>query len=149
MLLEKASACTGPPPEVPDEEPGEEVRLADVVCYLLAPARSGFYLSRSRLGWIARAAGTRIPFGSRFEVARNLLAAAGESGRVKEVLTSLRGEVTVWERAYRRWSAEHLGWAPLACRWLLRIARTREMLGRLDTLLDSPLVLEYTDEERG
>ncbi|MEK7441426.1 MAG: molecular chaperone TorD family protein, partial [Chloroflexota bacterium] len=57
----------------------DEIRLRDIVRFFLAPARCGMFLSRSRLGQIGKSLGTRLPFGSRFEVAESLFASAGEA----------------------------------------------------------------------
>ena len=53
------------------EKSSEELRhlTADIVRFFLAPARCGMFLSRSRMGQMARALQMRLPFGSRFEVA--------------------------------------------------------------------------------
>ncbi|MDQ5871546.1 MAG: molecular chaperone TorD family protein, partial [Acidobacteriota bacterium] len=79
----------GGAPESTDPEEEEEVGLSHVVRFLLAPARSGLFLSRAKLGQLARAAGMRLPFGSRFDVARMLFQTAGETGNVERVLDRL------------------------------------------------------------
>ena len=145
-LLEEASACSGPPPESPEEEPGEEVRLADIVRYLLAPARSGLFLSRSKLGGIARTAGMRIPFGSRWDVAETLFSAAGESDHAPQVLKLLQEEAAVWGEAYRRCSADQPAWAPFASRWLDRIGRTHRKLAGMREMVKNPPKLELVDD---
>jgi len=127
----------------------EEVGLSDVVRFLLAPARSGFFLSRARLGQLARAAGMRLPFGSRFDVARMLYQTAGEESRVGTVLDLLGAELAVWEAAYRAWAEEHRRWAPLAARWLHRTGETRRMIGQMRKILEHPPELEYTDGRSG
>ena len=130
-------------------DPDEEVGLSHIVRFLLAPARSGFFLSRSRLGQLARAAGMRLPFGSRFDVARMLLQTAGEEGKVGTVLDLLGGELTLWEAPYRAWAEEHRRWAPLAVRWLHRTGETRRMIEQMREILENPPELEYTDRRSG
>jgi TorA maturation chaperone TorD len=147
MLLQEAAVRADPPPEPPeDTDPEGEVGLSHIVRYLLAPARSGLFLSRSRIGWIARRAGMRIPFGSRWEVAETLFSAAGESGCVPEVLKLLREETDAWEGAYRKLFAQHPHWAPFARRWLERIAKTQRKLAGMREMLSHPIELEPVDD---
>ncbi len=131
----------------PDLETGpeteEEVGLSRVLRFLLAPAASGFFLSRSRLGALARAAGLRLPFGSRFDVARSLFEAAGECGRVERVLAALSAEAEAWDAAYAAYARERASWRPSAAVWRGRIAATRERLAEMARLLENPLELEY------
>ena len=127
----------------------EEVGLSHIVRFLLAPARSGLFLSRARLGQLARAAGMRLPFGSRFDVARMLYQTAGEGGKVGTVLDLLGAELAVWEAAYRAWAEEHRRWAPLAARWLHRTGETGRMIAQMRKILENPPELEYTDGRSG
>src|SRR5262249_45407638 len=93
---------------LPEFEGDEEIGLSRVVRRLLAPAESGFFLSRSRLGALALEAGLRLPFGSRHDVARALFEAAGESGRVGTVLGAIGEEADSWDAAYH--AIGHAGW---------------------------------------
>jgi TorA maturation chaperone TorD len=145
-------AIGGSPAAVPEDlaavleersETEEEVGLSRVVRFLLAPAASGFFLSRSRLGALALEAGLRLPFGSRFDVARALFEAAGESGRVEPVLAALSREAEAWDAAYAALAGEHASWQARAVAWRSRIAATRERLTEMRQILDSPLELEY------
>ena len=79
----------------------DEVTLGRIVRFFLAPARCGMFLSRGRLGYIARGLDTRLPFGSRFEVARSLFQATGEGDRLNELLRLLEQEVEAWESLSR------------------------------------------------
>jgi TorA maturation chaperone TorD len=126
-----------------DSDDEEEVGLSRVVRFLLAPAASGLFLSRSRLGALALEAGLRLPFGSRFDVARSLFEAAGENGRVEPVLEALSREAESWDAAYTAQAREHASWRMRAAVWRGRIAATRERLTEMARLLDSPLELEY------
>ena len=109
-------------------EPEEEVGLREIIRFLLVPARCGLFLSRARLGKIAKALGARLPFGSRFEVAENLFATAGESGLAGELLERLGAEVVIWEARYREWVGQYPAWAAFAGQWLERVETTRRML---------------------
>ncbi len=126
-----------------DSEPEEEVGLSRIVRFLLAPAASGFFLSRSRLGALALEAGLRLPFGSRFDVARALFEASGESGRVEPVLAALSREAEAWDASFAASAREHPSWQSRADAWRGRIATTREKLAEMGRLLDTPLELEY------
>jgi hypothetical protein len=126
-----------------DSENEEEVGLSRIVRFLLAPAASGFFLSRSRLGALALEAGLRLPFGSRFDVARALFEAAGESGRVEPVLAAISREAEAWDAAYAAHAREYTSWRTRAAVWRSRIAATRERLKEMRQVLESPLELEY------
>ena len=128
-----------------DTTVAEEIGLSQVVRFLLAPARSGIFLSRAKLGHVARAAGMRLPFGSRFDVAHLLFQTAGESGKVATVLDLLGDEVAAWEIAYRTWSAKPSRWAPTAARWLGRTGETCRRLGEMRELLENPPELEFVN----
>ena len=149
-LLGRATAALEPlDPDSGEEnrttDPAEEVRLFDVVRYLLSPAECGFFLSRSRLGRIAREIGLRLPFNSRFDVAQNLFASAGEAGRVPELLGSLERERDDWDGAYEELARAKPGWAAFAALWRRRSASARERLAGMEDLLARPLDLEYSD----
>ena len=130
----------------PDEE--EEIGLWEVVHFLLAPARSGIFLSRAKLGHLAKAAGMRLPFGSRFDVAHLLFQTAGESGKVGVILDRLEEELTAWETEYRAWAAEHPRWTAASVPWLERTAETRRRLGQMREVLENPPQLESVSPER-
>jgi hypothetical protein len=115
-----------------------EVRLFDVVRYLLTPAECGFFLSRSRLGRMAREIGLRLPFSARFDVAENLFASAGEAERVRELLAALERERESWEAAYEALAREHPGWAAFSALWRGRTAGARDRLSEMENLLSSP-----------
>ena len=125
----------------------DEVRLRDIVRFFLAPARCGVFLSRSRLGQLAKALGVRLPFGSRFEVAEMLFESAGESGQVAELLRALGAEVEQWAAAYRAWVAEYPAWQLIAVDWLERIDSARQTLTGMREILESPPELEYEEAQ--
>jgi TorA maturation chaperone TorD len=131
-----------------EEEEEEEIGLSHVVRFLLSPARSGLFLSRAKVGQLARTAGMRLPFGSRFDVAHRFFESAGESGNVATVLNLLEKELTAWEAEYRAWTGPHPRWAPAAARWLARTAETRRRLGEMRGILENPPELEYVNEPR-
>lgn len=126
----------------------DELDLSAVVRRLLAPAVSGFFISRSRLGAVALEAGMRLPFGSRYEVARSLFEAAGESGRVERVLDGLRGEARAWEEAYAALAQAHPGWSRTAAKWRGRLGATLDLLSEMGRILDTPIEVEYGNGEQ-
>jgi hypothetical protein len=130
-------------------EPDDELDLSRVVRFFLAPAACGLFLSRSRLGGLALEAGLRLPFGSRFEVARALFEAAGESGRVGPVLDALSAEAEAWDSAYAVLGRDHASWETRAAAWRRRLAATTERLAEMRGILESPLALEYERESEG
>ena len=137
LMLDVPELVAGRESAVPGEEE-EEIGLSQVVRFLLAPARSGLFLSRAKLGQLARAAGMRLPFGSRFDVARLLFQTAGESGKVELVLDRLGEELDTWEAAYRGWTGEHPRWSPASNRWLQRTGDTRRRLAEMREILENP-----------
>ena len=130
-------------------EPDDELDLSRVVRFFLAPAACGLFLSRSRLGGLALEAGLRLPFGSRFDVARALFEAAGELGRVGPVLDALSAEVEAWDTAYAALARDHASWQTRAGAWRLRLGATKERLAEMRLTLDTPLELEIERKSGG
>ena len=130
-------------------EPDDELDLSRVVRFFLAPAACGLFLSRSRLGGLALEAGLRLPFGSRFEVARALFEAAGEWDRVGPVLDALAAEVEAWDTAYSALARDHALWETRAGAWRLRLGATKERLAEMRLTLDIPLEPEIERKSGG
>lgn len=130
-------------------EPDDEVDLSRIVRFFLAPAACGLFLSRSRLGALALEAGLRLPFGSRFDVARALFEAAGESGRVGPVLDALSAEAEAWDAAYLALASDHASWRESATTWRRRLEATRERLAEMRRILESPLEVAYERKSDG
>jgi TorA maturation chaperone TorD len=120
-----------PPGPVASEDADEESDLFSLIQFLLAPAASGFFLSRSRLGSLALEAGLRLPFASRFETARALLEAAGECSRVEQVLEGLGREAQGWDAAYASLALAHVSWRSRAAVWRSRLAATGARLAQM------------------
>ena len=116
------------PPFAAEVGADEEVRLRDLVRFLLAPARCGMFLSRARFGRIARGLGMRLPFGSRFEVAEWLFSSAGQNSLLPGLITALRAEAVAAEGEYTRWAERWPLWRPAALYW---IDRVRDMCSTL------------------
>ena len=127
----------------------EEPDLFGLIRFLLAPAASGLFLSRSRLGSLAIEAGLRLPFASRFDTARALLEAAGECGRVEQVIEGLRSEARAWDEAFASLAAAHPFWRSRAAEWLGRLAATRARLERMGEAARGPLPAELGREFTG
>ena len=131
--------------ECPVRDPQAEVGLRDIVRFFLAPARCGMFLSRSRIGQMARALGMRLPFGSRFEVAERLFEGAGDTGTIGELLRLLGAEIDRWDTAYRAWWAAYPVWQPFAAQWLERVDAARYTLTEMRQVLERQPELESTD----
>lgn len=119
------------------ESPSEdEVRLRDIVRFLMAAARCGIFLSRSRLGLWTQSLGSRQPFAARFNVAESMFETAGELGKVDVLLGMLAAEATLWQKAYQAWGLQHPAWQAFALPWLERIEATNQLLNRMQENLD-------------
>ncbi len=123
----------------------EDIRLHDILQFLLAPARCGMFLSRSRLGEWGRVLGLPLPFSSRYDVAESLFAAAGQSGQVEALLDRLAQEAEAWERAYQTWAKADPTWAGFSAAWIERIQVALGLLNEMQGLLSQPLELEVHD----
>ena len=110
----------------------DEVRLRHIVRFFLTPALCGVFLSRSRLGQMAKELGGRLPFGSRFEVAEMLFTYAGGGvEQLGQLLNALETEVAAWATAYRGWAEKHPAWRPVAEMWLARTAEAARQLSAM------------------
>lgn len=114
--------------------PQEELSLRDLVRFFLAPAQCGVFLSRSRLGQMAKELGMRLPFGSRFEVAEMLFTSAGEAEQIELLLTALETEVSAWAATYQSWARQ---W-PFAGTWLARTTDAARALAEMRALATTP-----------
>jgi hypothetical protein len=84
----------------------EEWSTRGVVRYLLAPARSGIFLTRARLGLWARALGVPVAFGDRVQLGAALLENAGALNQIETVFDWLRAEAEAWDAAYAAWQTQ-------------------------------------------
>ncbi len=125
---------------ITNNSPDEELRLKDILRFFLTPARCGVFLSRARLGQMAKPMGLRLPFGSRWEVAEALFMAAGESGQTLGLLQMLGVEVTAWAQAYRQWAETCPSWQPHAGDWLSRTEIALQTLTQLNTIVTTESV---------
>lgn len=114
----------------------EEVSLRDIARFFLAPAKCGMFLSRSRLGQMAKESGMRLPFGSRFDVAEMLFASAGEAGQIESLIDALKSEVEAWASEYRAWAEKHPAWRPFAEAWLARTADSTRTLAEMKRIVE-------------
>jgi TorA maturation chaperone TorD len=144
------------PDEPPDDSVGVsglspgaegEIRLSDVLRFLLTPARCGFFLSRGRIGQLARGAGLRIPFGSRFDVARSVFEQAGEEATVDGLILLLGQERDEWEHSFEELSRRYPGWSGHGRFWKARLEGTRQALTTMRGIVQSPPEWEYREKE--
>ncbi len=117
----------------------DEVRLRDLVLFFLAPARCGIFLSRSRLGQIGKVLGTRLPFGSRFEVAESLFASAGEAEILDRLISALKDEVDTWASEYQNWAEKYPTWKPFGEVWLSRTMNATRTLEGMREMMETIL----------
>lgn len=127
----------------------EELGLGEVIRFLLAPARCGFFLSRGRIREMGHDAGVELSFGSRFELARRFFEAAGQGGVVGGLIDRLTREVDEWDAAYREIARDAPSWRPWAAAWLRRLDRTRESFRAMRGIVESPPEWEYEEPTSG
>jgi TorA maturation chaperone TorD len=124
------------PPISLSDSADDEISLRDLVRFFLAPARCGVFLSRARLGQMAKSFGMRLPFGSRFEVAETLLLSAGEAGQIVPLLAALGAEIKIWQAEYLRWGEAQPNWKSAAERWLARTSKAMAQLADMQRLVE-------------
>lgn len=131
-VLAHHDAITPLPEPLPEIRPGspvdDELTLNRVVQQLTVPARSGWFLSRARLGHWARALGIPLPFTSRRQIALSLFDAAGVAGEVTALLDTLAAEAHVWLQTYRQWIADAPAYEPWGRVWVDRLSNTLRAL---------------------
>jgi len=124
--------------DVDDE--AREVRLKDIVRFLLLAERSGLFLSRARIGYLANRLGIRLPFLPRLMLGELLFTAAGEEGRLDDLMALLRDEIAGWREAYadvaRAWPA----WSDYAELWGVRLTNSATLLDGMRRIIeDNPI----------
>jgi TorA maturation chaperone TorD len=110
----------------------DEVSLGAIVRYFLTPARCGLFLSRARLGALARELGIGLPFGSRFDVARQLFAACGGAGALPSLLGQLRAAIAPWSREYQACARRYPVWQTDAAEWQVRLTDAARLLDQME-----------------
>lgn len=116
----------------------DEVTINDVVRFFLTPARSGLFLSRARLGFLALDLGLRLPFASRFDVMHALWSTAGDADLVLPLLNRLDRERLDWQSAVESWTRQFPYWRPWANAWLIRLNACRSRLQDMRAMASSP-----------
>lgn len=86
------------------EKTFREGNLVQVAELLANPARSGIYLTRTRLRRIGAEMGLRTGIQTRPRMLESLLREAGSEGRVDELLLRLDDEVGRWIDRFGEWS---------------------------------------------
>ena len=109
----------------------EELTIKMVVRQLTIPIRSGWFLSRARLGFWARDLGLPLPFSNRMQIANSLFDAAGVANRVVTLLDWMLVEGRAWESTYQKWTHDAPVWAPWGNEWKARIRNTIQSLEAL------------------
>ncbi len=109
----------------------EELTINKVVRQLTIPVRSGWFLSRARLGFWARDLGLPLPFSNRMQIANSLFDAAGVANSVVTLLDWMLVEGRAWESTYKKWMDDAPVWAPWGHEWKARIRNTNQSLKAL------------------
>ena len=127
-------------PIVDADDEAQEVRLKDIVRFLLLAERSGLFLSRGRIGHLANRLGIRLPFLPRLMLGELLFTAAGEEGRLDDLIALLRDEIAGWRQAYadvaRAWPA----WSDYAELWQARLSNSAALLDGMRRIMqDDPI----------
>lgn len=111
-----------------------EMDLYRLVEHLVAPARCGFFLSKSDLQGIAREIDVPIGFGDRGLILEGLMKSAGSEGRIAEGLEAIRTIGREWTAAYNNWEDRYP-----ASAWLWRVWKSRT--GATDAMLTEMLLV--------
>lgn len=78
--------------------------LRELAAFLVTPARSGIFLTRSRIRSLAGEMGLRAGVQNRARMLENLFREAGSDGRVQELLARIDGVAEENLARYRAWS---------------------------------------------
>jgi hypothetical protein len=105
-----------------------ETSLDDVAGYLLAPARCGAFLSRGRMGRLARTAGVAVPFAARRDLLHAIFRAAGENGRLPAWCASLGAELAAWSDHHREVAGRHPVWRSAGAAYAARALAARDFV---------------------
>lgn len=128
--LDSPRADPIPPPigVATDADDDREVRLKDIVRFVLIAERSGMFLSRARLGYLANRLDIRLPFLPRFDLGELLFVSAGEVGRLGDLLAALEGEIAGWRAVYAGLAQAWPAWAIYAELWRARLDNCAALL---------------------
>lgn len=102
--------------------------LESIVSGLLIPAHAGIFLSKEEIASMASQIEVPLGFGDRTLMLKSLFRAAGEYGRIGDLLRLLQTEVEEWIEFYAQVSQRFPAGATIAHHWLKRAEGT---LGRL------------------
>jgi TorA maturation chaperone TorD len=139
---EMAGPAEGPNAAEILENPRTSVR--DIAEFLLAPSRSGCWISRADIQRLGRGSDVPRGFGSRAQLLSNLLRNAAEYELAEDLLGQIDALLVKQAQSYTS-IAEELGLAAFAAPWLERISATREMIGAMAEAL--PLASDVEEEQ--
>jgi putative dimethyl sulfoxide reductase chaperone len=112
------------------EQP-EERDLQSVVNLIIAPSRSGIYMSKEDLHEIGQQVGIPVGLGDRGLMLANLLRGAGLHERVTETLEALDSIVREWQREYVLWMRDYPRIRITCELWHRRAEMTRVVLSQM------------------
>ena len=102
----------------------ERGNLHELAEFLVTPARSGIFLTRSRIRALAGEMGLRAGVQNRARMLENLFREAGSDGRVQELLARIDGVAEENLARYRAWSK---ACPPSRAAWRDWSKKTREL----------------------
>ena len=112
--------------------PVQEDDLDAVVARLITPSRGGLFLSKADLLRIARDANLPIGFGDRALMLQSLFRAAGDYGRVGNLLRALQIEANAWSEFYAGETQKFPAGAYIAQSWFKRTTATLAWLKEME-----------------
>ncbi len=110
----------------------DDTGLDSVVMLLLTPARSGIYLNKDDLRRIANQVDVPISFGDRWLMLRSLFQAAGEYGKIGELVRLLITETDSWMGCFSDDARTYSAHPDISQEWLSRVEKTRTRLGQME-----------------
>ncbi len=114
-----------------------EVRLGDIVRFLLLTERSGMFLSRARMGYLANCLGMRLPFLPRHALGELLFVSAGEADRFADLVERLHEEIAGWRKAYADTARAWPAWSAYAALWQARLANSAALLSGMQHIMST------------
>lgn len=135
-----------PPPQLPPSNTNNystnrlnnrSTTLRDIARYLITPALSGIYLSRSAITQLARYLNLPHGFGSREQMLQTLLQTTGQYDVTSDLFTALNDILTTWQQAYKKTGNDFPHIAHHVDPWHGRIHQTRQLLSYMQSQMEN------------
>lgn len=118
----------------------EATGLREIAHFLLTPAYSGWFLTRSVVEAVARALDVPRGFGGREQTLVNLLRTAGQYDLIERVLDEFGHRLSQWADQYAGWAGNFESVLPAVELWERRLAQTSVLLRQM-----RPLIAQISD----